>query len=127
MSNRKPYIRETKRTWWQGHPFYQYYMVREATVLPLILFTLFLTIGLGSLVKGPESWQHWLQFMQNPVVIIINCIALAGSLFHAFTYFKMMPQVVPIRIKGKLVSSKLIIATQWGIVAVISLIVLYFV
>ena len=36
MSNRKPYVREVKRTWWKNHPFYRFYMLREATVLPLI-------------------------------------------------------------------------------------------
>ena len=61
MSNRKPYVREMKRTWWSNHPFYRFYMLREATVLPLILFTVFLTFGLGSLVKGPEAWAGWLK------------------------------------------------------------------
>ena len=59
MSNRKPYVREMKRTWWSNHPFYRFYMLREATVLPLILFTVFLTFGLGALVKGPEAWRHY--------------------------------------------------------------------
>ncbi len=104
--------------------FYRFYMLREATVLPLILFTLFLTFGLGSLVKGPESWQAWLSFMSNPVVVAINIVALAGSLFHAHTFFGMMPQVMPIRIKGKLLDKKVIVLSQWAAVAAISLIVL---
>ncbi|ENM3737648.1 fumarate reductase subunit FrdC [Vibrio cholerae] len=124
MSNRKPYVREMKRTWWKDHPFYRFYMVREATVLPLILFTLFLTVGLGSLVKGPEAWQTWLDFMANPLVIAINLVALAGSLFHAQTFFSMMPQVVPIRLGDKLVDKKIIVLAQWAAVAFISLIVL---
>ncbi|MDR9827862.1 fumarate reductase subunit FrdC [Vibrio sp.] len=124
MSNRKPYVREVKRTWWKGHSFYQFYMVREATILPLILFTLFLTFGLGSLVRGPEAWESWLGFMSNPVVIAINIVALAGSLFHAQTFFSMMPQVMPIKIKGKPVDKKLIVLSQWAAVAFISLVVL---
>lgn len=124
MSNRKPYVREMKRTWWKDHAFYRFYMLREATVLPLILFTLFLTIGLGSLVKGPEAWQSWLEFMSNPLVVGINLVALAGSLLHAQTFFSMMPQVMPIRLKGKLVDKKVIVLTQWVAVAFISLIVL---
>ena len=124
MSNRKPYVRRMKRTWWKDHPFYRFYMVREATVLPLILFTLFLTVGLGSLVKGPEAWNTWLEFMANPIVIAINIVALAGSLFHAQTFFSMMPQVMPIRIKGKLLDKKIIVLSQWAAVAFISLIVL---
>ncbi|KJR36856.1 fumarate reductase subunit C [Vibrio navarrensis] len=124
MSNRKPYVREIKRTWWKSHPFYRFYMLREATVLPLILFTLFLTFGLGALVKGPEAWQTWLAFMANPLVIAINIVALAGSLLHAQTFFSMMPQVMPIRLGGKLVDKKIIVLAQWAAVALISLIVL---
>ncbi|OLQ87320.1 fumarate reductase subunit C [Vibrio ponticus] len=124
MSNRKPYVREMKRTWWQSSPFYRFYMLREATILPLILFTLFLTFGLGALVKGPEAWQGWLEFMANPLVVAINIVALAGSLLHAQTFFSMMPQVMPIRIKGKPVEKKLIVLAQWAAVAFISLVVL---
>lgn len=124
MSNRKPYVRTMNRTWWSKLKFYRFYMLREATVLPLILFTLFLTYGLGCLVKGPQAWLGWQEFMQNPLVIAINIVALAGSLFHAMTFFSMMPQVMPIRIKGKLLSTKAIIGAQWGAVAVISLIIL---
>lgn len=124
MSKRKPYVRTIERTWWSKHPFYRFYMVREATVLPLILFTLFMLCGLASLVKGPQAWIEWQHFMQNPVVIAINIVALAGSLFHAATFFSMLPQVMPIRVKGKLLSPKVIIAAQWGAVTVISLFVL---
>lgn len=124
MSNRKPYVREVKRTWWKNHAFYRFYMLREATVLPLILFTLFLTFGLGALVKGPEAWQTWLAFMANPLVVGINLVALAGSLFHAHTFFSMMPQVMPIKLKGKSVDKRLIVLAQWAAVAFISLVVL---
>lgn len=124
MSNRKPYVREIKRTWWKSHPFYRFYMLREATVLPLILFTIFLTFGLGALVKGPEAWQTWLAFMANPLVVAINIVALAGSLLHAQTFFSMMPQVMPIRLGGKLVDKKIIVLAQWAAVVLISLIVL---
>ncbi|SHO57698.1 fumarate reductase subunit FrdC [Vibrio quintilis] len=124
MSNRKPYVREMKRTWWSNHPFYRLYMLREATVLPLILFTLFIMFGLGSLVKGPQAWESWLSFMANPLVIAINIVALAGSLFHAHTFFGMFPQVVPVRIKGKLLDKKILVLAQWAAVAFISVIVL---
>lgn len=124
MSKRKPYVRPVERNWWSKHSFYRFYMLREATVLPLILFTLFLTFGLGCLVKGPEAWDAWLNFMANPVIVLINVVALAGSLFHAQTFFSMMPQVMPIKIKGKAVEKKAIVGAQWAAVAVISIIVL---
>jgi len=124
MSNRKPYVRKVTRTWWKSNPFYRFYMVREGTVLPLIFFTLCLTFGLGTLVKGPEAWESWLSFMTNPVVIVINILALLGSLFHAHTFFGMMPQVVPIRIKGKLLDKRVIVGAQWIVVVAITVIAL---
>lgn len=124
MSNRKPYVREVKRNWWQQHAFYRFYMLREATVLPLIFFTLFLTFGLGALVKGPEAWQTWLNFMAHPLVVAINIVAFFSSLLHAHTFFGMMPKVMPVRLKGKLVDTKIIVLTQWAAVAFISLVVL---
>ncbi|AMG30852.1 fumarate reductase subunit FrdC [Grimontia hollisae] len=127
MSNRKPYVREMKRTWWKDHPFYRMYMLREATVLPLIFFTLCLTFGLGSLVLGEAAWNSWLSFMANPVAIAINIVALAGSLFHAQTFFSMMPQVMPIRIGGKLLDKKVVVLAQWAAVAVISAVVMFLV
>ncbi|MEF1187330.1 fumarate reductase subunit C, partial [Vibrio sinaloensis] len=75
-------------------------------------------------VKGPEAWQTWLGFMANPVVVAINIVALLGSLLHAQTFFSMMPQVMPIRLKGKPVDKKIIVLTQWAAVAFISLVVL---
>ena len=124
MSNRKPYVREMTRTWWKDHPFYRFYMVREATILPLIFFTICLTFGLGSLVKGPEAWAGWLDFMSNPIVVVLNILALLGSLFHAQTFFSMMPQVMPIKIKDKALDKKIVVLAQWAAVAAISLFVL---
>lgn len=124
MSNRKPYVREMTRTWWKDHPFYRFYMVREATILPLIFFTICLLVGLGSLVKGPLAWASWLGFMANPIVVALNIVALAGSLFHAQTFFSMMPQVMPIRLGGKTLDKKVVVLAQWAAVAAITLLVL---
>jgi fumarate reductase subunit C len=63
--------------------------------------------------------------MANPFIVGINIVALLGSLLHAQTFFSMMPQVMPIRIKGKLLDKKLIVLGQWAAVAFISLIVLF--
>jgi fumarate reductase subunit C len=62
--------------------------------------------------------------MSSPVVIVLNIVALLGSLFHAQTFFSMLPQVVPVRIKGKLLDKKIIILGQWAATLVISLIIL---
>ncbi len=124
MSNRKPYVREMKRTWWNDRPFYRFYMLREATVLPLIFFTICMLFGLGSLVKGPVAWASWLDFMANPIIIALNILALAASLFHAQTFFSMMPQVIPVSFNGKKLDKKVVVLAQWAAVAAITLLVM---
>ncbi|PSU36966.1 fumarate reductase subunit C, partial [Photobacterium frigidiphilum] len=63
-------------------------------------------------------------FMSNPIVVVLNILALLASLFHAQTFFSMMPQVVPIKIKGKKLDKTIIVLAQWAAVAAISLVVL---
>lgn len=121
MSARKPYIREMKADWWLKKPPYRRYMLREATVLPLTFFSLCLLAGLWSLGRGPEAWAGWLAFMASPLVIALNLLALAGSLFHAATFFLMMPQVMPVKIRGERLPAVKVAAVQWALTAAISL------
>lgn len=114
MSNRKPYRREMRRSWWLDKTYYLLYMLREATVVPLAIFTIFLTIGLAALVKGEASWQTWLNFMANPIVIVINIFALIASFYHAYTFFDMMTTVMPIKLKGKTLDKRIYLLLQWG-------------
>ncbi|MCQ6513297.1 fumarate reductase subunit C, partial [Vibrio parahaemolyticus] len=45
----------------------------------------------------------------HPPAPALTIGALLGSLFHAHPYFSRMPQVMPIRVKGKPVDKKIIV------------------
>lgn len=115
-----PVFAAIKRDWWLQLRFYRLYMLREATVLPLLFFVACLMCGLYSLGQGPLQWLHWLDFMALPWVIALNVLTLAASLLHAKTFFELFPRVMP------LAPAKLMIAGQWlgTVVVAISLIVL---
>ncbi|WP_404471941.1 fumarate reductase subunit C [Vreelandella venusta] len=111
-----------KRNWWLKHRFFKLYMLREATVLPLVFFTLCLLAGMLALLQGAESWQGWIAFMRSPVVLALNLLALVASLFHAATFFVLFPRVMPLRIAGRRLPDQAIVAAQWaGVVAVVLL------
>lgn len=108
-----------KRTWWLKHGFFKLYMLREATVLPLLFFTFCLLAGIFALLQGADSWQGWIAFMGSPIVLVLNLLALAASLFHAATFFVLFPRVMPLRIAGHSLPDQVIVAGQWaGVVAV---------
>nr|WP_298374977.1 fumarate reductase subunit C [uncultured Halomonas sp.] len=113
MAKHVGYFPELKRNWWLKNRYFMAYMVREATVLPLVFFIACLLAGLYSLLLGPGSWQGWLHFMQNPITIAINLLALGASLFHAATFFTLFPRVMPLSVGGKAIPAKWIILGQW--------------
>ncbi|MFC2991647.1 fumarate reductase subunit C [Halomonas tibetensis] len=122
MAKQTSYFPELKRDWWLKHPYFKKYMAREATVLPLVFFLLCLLAGLYNLLLGAESWQGWLTFMQNPLVIAINALAFIASLFHAWTFFQLFPRVMPLRVGGRLLPANLMVLGQWfGVLAVMVL------
>lgn len=108
------YKPELSRSWWLKHHYYRRYMLREATVLPLLFFCGCLLGALFCLTHSEAYWQQWLAFMRHPLVVVINIIALAGSLYHAKTFFELFPRVMPIRIGSKTVPPALMIAAQWA-------------
>lgn len=119
-SVRKPYNSELTRWWWLKQRYYRLYMLREATVLPLLFFLGCLLYGLYSLQQGEAQWQAFYQFMQQGWVIALNTLALAASLYHAKTFFVLFPRVMP------LAPAALMVAGQWlaTLAVIVSLLIL---
>ncbi len=111
------YKTELGRTWWLKNSAFKAYMLREATVLPLVFFILCMLVGIYSLTRGEASWNSWVAAMGNPLVLALNALALVASLYHAATFFVLFPRVMPIRVGGKKVPDNLIVAGQWAGVA----------
>lgn len=107
VSARKPYQPKLSRNWWLKHNYYRLYMLREATVLPLLFFLGCLLYGLYCLTQSAAHWQSFQLFMQQGWVIALNLLAFAASLFHAKTFFALFPRVMP------LAPAWLMISGQW--------------
>ena len=105
-SFRKPYNPPIKATWWTKNPFYIRYMVREGTAVCALFVALELILGIFLFLmcdlSAPEAtaentapYMWWVQsFIGNPIVILINLVCLVATLFHAVTWFALMPKAV---------------------------------
>ncbi|RUO20201.1 fumarate reductase subunit C [Aliidiomarina haloalkalitolerans] len=110
-----------QRTWWLQHRFFRAYMLREATVLPLVFLLCSLLAGVYSLTSA-DAFIAWQGFMAKPWVIVIHTLALLASFYHALTFFQLFPRVMPIRLGDKSVPAVVMIAAQWsGTLTVIAL------
>jgi len=105
-SFRKPYNPPVKKTtWWLENPFYVMYMVREGTAVLALFAVLEIVFGIFMLalcefrgvptLSGISSYVWYLQnFLGNPLIIAINVVILLSQLFHAVTWFALMPKAV---------------------------------
>jgi len=71
-------------------------MLREATALPLFLYALCLLYGVRELGRGETAFNAWLAFMGSPLIIVLQALALLAVLWHAWTWFQLVPKILVI-------------------------------
>ena len=124
-TKRKPYVRSMTSTWWKKLPFYRFYMLREGTAVPAVWFSIELIFGLFALKNGPEAWAGFVDFLQNPVIVIINLITLAAALLHTKTWFELAPKAANIIVKDEKMGPEPIIKSLWAATVVATIVILF--
>ncbi|HAV6640835.1 TPA: fumarate reductase subunit FrdC [Escherichia coli] len=124
-TKRKPYVRPMTSTWWKKLPFSRFYMLREGTAVPAVWFSIELIFGLFALKNGPEAWAGFVDFLQNPVIVIINLITLAAALLHTKTWFELAPKAANIIVKDEKMGPEPIIKSLWAVTVVATIVILF--
>lgn len=124
-TKRNAYVRPMTSTWWKKLPFYRFYMLREGTAVPAVCFSIELIFGLFALKHGVESWAGFVGFLQNPVVVILNIIALAAALLHTKTWFELAPKAANIIVKDEKMGPEPIIKGLWAVTVVATVVILF--
>ncbi|PIE42264.1 MAG: fumarate reductase subunit C [Gammaproteobacteria bacterium] len=107
------YRREMKRNWWMQLPFYSLYMLREATAIFTLFYTLVLMVGLAALAKGQEAFVKWTESQSCGFMMWLSVISFVMVLYHTVTWFAATPKVMPLQIGDKKVPASLLIAGHW--------------
>jgi fumarate reductase subunit C len=94
MSARRPYMRPMSG-WWRRDPFFVRYMVREATALIVALYALLLLAGTLCLARGETAWNAWLALLRTPASILLHLLMLVAMIYHAYSWFEIMPKTLP--------------------------------
>ena len=115
MSARRPYMRPMNG-WWRRDPFFVRYMVREATALIVALYAVVLLAGTLCLARGETAWNAWLALLRTPVSILLHLLMLVAMIYHAYSWFEIMPKTLPVLfIGGRRVAGTTI--TRVGLIA----------
>ncbi|KGM28198.1 fumarate reductase subunit FrdC [Photorhabdus akhurstii] len=123
-TKRKPYIRSMAPNWWQKLSFYRFYILRESTAVTTMWFSILLIYGLFALKGGAQSWDEFVTFLKNPVILLINIITLLGALLHTKTWFELAPKAANIVIKGEKMGAGPVIKLLWAVTIIATMIIL---
>jgi fumarate reductase subunit C len=91
----KSYRRPVSGIWWTRNPFYRWYMLRELSSVLLVIYALTLLVGLVRLAQGVVPYEDWLESLSRPAAVAFHLFAFVVVLYHAWTWFKVMPKTLP--------------------------------
>ena len=69
---------------------------------------------------GQDEFYRFIFFLQSPVVVVLNCIALSLALFHSINWFRLMPKVIFKQNIHKKKQGYLLIIGLWGVTILLS-------
>ena len=105
----KTYTRPMKG-WYNRNPFYAWYMLREATCVAVGYFALLVICAVERLGAGEAAFEHFMMTMRSPLWLVINALAFVAFVYHAVTWFAVMPKTMPfIFVGGKSLPDETII------------------
>jgi succinate dehydrogenase subunit C len=81
--------------WWRRNPYYLWYMLRELSCVLITAYALVLLWGLLRLTQGETAFEDWLENLSRPGAVAFHAVALVLVLYHAWTWFKVMPRTMP--------------------------------
>ena len=96
---RRPYVRPMQG-WWRRDPFFVHYMVREATAVAVGAYAIVLTVGIVRLAQGETAWNGWLDMLRTPWAMLLHVVVLAAMIYHAYSWFDIMPKTMPMLFVG---------------------------
>ncbi|MEH6588979.1 MAG: hypothetical protein V7746_01920 [Halioglobus sp.] len=110
---RKPYQPRQSPLWWMAKPVYRWYMIREGTAVFVALYSCTLLFGLFSLLQGEAAYNNWVLALRSPYFVCFHVLVLAAALYHAYTWFKLAPKIMVLRVGDWRLGEAAMLVGQW--------------
>jgi fumarate reductase subunit C len=104
------YRRPVPLLWWARRRSYTIFVLRELSSVFVVVFVVELLFLVRAVASGPSAYQGFLHTMANPAMILLNVVALAFLLLHAITFANLTPRAMVVRLRGRRVPPRVILA-----------------
>lgn len=122
-SEQRLYRPPVSLTWWLRKPSYLVFVLRELSSVFIAWFVVYLLMLVYAVSSGSAAYQEFLDLSANPLLVILNVIALAFVVLHAVTWFGLAPKAMVLRLGTLRVPPSLILAAHYAAWLVVSAIV----
>ena len=106
--------------WWLARWPYLKFILRELSSVFVAWCVVLTLLQIRALIRGPEAYAQLQQWLQNPLLVVLNVVSLLFVLFHAVTWFNLSSAVMAIRVSGKRLSGWIVAAPNYIAWAVVS-------
>jgi fumarate reductase subunit C len=86
------------------------FMLRELSSLFVALFVVELLLLVRAVARGPAAYAGFLDTLAHPLMIMLNVVVLAFVLLHAITFANLTPRAMVVRLRGRRVPSRAVLA-----------------
>ncbi|MPY98717.1 MAG: fumarate reductase subunit C [Actinophytocola sp.] len=122
-SEQRLYRPPVSLTWWLRKPSYLLFGLRELSSVFIAWFVVYLLMLVYAVSSGSAAYQDFLDLSANPLVLILNVIALAFVLLHTITWFGLAPKAMVLRLGARRVPPGVILAAHYAAWLVVSAVV----
>ena len=119
----KEYMRPMPANWWMMKKTYFLFIVRELTCVFVGGYALFLLVSVARRDE-PQAFDAWLN---SPLLIVLQIIALPMVLYHSITWFNLTPKVMVVWRGEERVSPLLIAGANYVAWAILSIAIFWIV
>ena len=120
----QPLPRKKSNIWWNRSAPYRIFLLRELSAVFIAIYMALLLVLVQQVRDGADSFQDYLSVLQTPILLVLHAIALSFALLHTITWFQAVPKGLPLKIGEHRVPPIQLIAGNYVIWAIVSVIVL---
>ncbi|GAA3379100.1 fumarate reductase subunit C [Streptomyces sannanensis] len=113
MSRTALYRKPVPTFWWLGRRSYAVFVLRELSSVFIAWFVVFLLLMAGAIAEGSGEYRRFQDWSANWWVVLLNVIALLFVLLHTVTWFGLAPRAMVVRLRGRRVRPRSIVALHY--------------
>lgn len=123
----KLYRRPMAFWWWMERREYFKIVVRELTSLFVGAFAVLTLLQIRAVDDGPDAYAAFAAMLGSPAFIAFSVVAFLAVMFHALTWFPLVPTTIVLRVGEQRVPGSLIAGAHFAGWLVVSAVVAFIV